>query len=446
MNVKKRYQKNGEKVMNSEEQYRIVPKKYTLSNGVKISTLKRTHLPIFVLRVYFPAGIFYETKENNGVSSLALKMLLEGTKRWSHTEIVHQLERAGIDYTCSNTSISFTCMKEVQPAMMNILCEMLTAWTAPLNRFEKLREEILHKLSIYFEDADNLLFDGFRARLYQGTQGELRIGGSLTSLQTLSREDVYHYMKKHFTANNLSIHVVGDFDESAFLQNLEQGLSSLPQGEFHELNLKNFRFRKQIGNYFVFKERNKCSVLLGHAGVRKWSRDFLKLRCMDLIFGMSGNLMNRLAARLREELGLCYEVFGDISTSASRIPGLFQLYIGTAPENLEYAVAEMKQTLQEFLDEGPTWDELEDAKLYLKGSLAFQMESNASLANLILERERYGLDEDFLQRELAGLDRIKIDDILKVARARLHPDRLVSFVVGKQGLNGSKELKWNREW
>ena len=174
---------------------------------------------------------------------------------------------------------------------------------------------------------------------------------------------------------------------------------------------------------------------MGHIGVRRWSEDYACLRLIDQVLGASSGFTSRLASKLREELGLCYYICGDVCSSAGRIPGIFQIMMGTSPENVEEAIGQIKVTIDELLSEGPELMELEDARSYLLGSMAFSFETNNSLVQLMTEKEVYNLQEDFLVQDRKRLNEITSQEFHRVAQKNLNLSKLHNVVVGARSPN-----------
>ncbi len=74
--------------------------------------------------------------------------------------------------------------------------------------------------------------------------------------------------------------------------------------------------------------------------------------------------------------------------------------------------------------------ELEDAKAYLTGSFPLTIETPSAIALQILNAVFYGLDLNELQTYRERVNAISADDIQRVAREYLRPDRLSIVLVG----------------
>src|SRR6267154_2113491 len=71
--------------------------KFELSNGLRILVREDARLPLIAMSAIFRCGLLCETEANNGITRIAAKTLLKGTKTRSAEQIADQLEAAGGD-------------------------------------------------------------------------------------------------------------------------------------------------------------------------------------------------------------------------------------------------------------------------------------------------------------------------------------------------------------
>jgi zinc protease len=422
-----------------------MPSTRVLSCKAKVFMEHRPWTRLFVLRFRFDIGILRENLEKNGQSALSVRMLLEGTKRQDHADLARAFESLGIDYQFAGDGWQFTCLRDQQDSLIDLVCELIRFPNLNSDRFNKLRVQAISELHSHLEDADSLAFYLNRRILCRSTPGELIPGGTPGSLRNLEVKDCQDFQDSFFLGSGLQFYVAGNFDKTRLIDGLERGLSSLKPGRVKPPEIQIQDYRKQKGAYCVVRDRHRFAVVMGHSGAVKWCEGFSVLKVLDQILGLGSGFTSRLSRRLREELGLCYQISGDLTTSASRIPGLFQVQIGTGPETVVQAMQEISKTLEKFLLEGPEEEEIEDTRRYMAGGFAFQLETNTALVNLMIEKELYHLEPDFLIREQAEFASVTRQQIHEAARTWLHPDQLLSVVVGPDSLEGFQSLSLEDE-
>jgi zinc protease len=123
-------------------------------------------------------------------------------------------------------------------------------------------------------------------------------------------------------------------------------------------------------------------------------------------------------------------VFAGITPSAGEEPGAFTAYIGTSPEHRAQAVEVFLAEIERMRREPPTVDEVRDVQAYLTGSFALGLERNVNLIRYAIQTKRFDLGFDYVHRYPDFVRAITPVEVLRVAQAHLHPDRIVVVSAG----------------
>src|SRR5262249_23752864 len=221
--------------------------------------------------------------------------------------------------------------------------------------------------------------------------------GRQKTVQALTREDCVAFHRKLFVPNNIVLAVVGDFDGETVIAEAMRLTAQWRRSEISEpaaLAVK--KPEKFTTKIVTMPQAAQLHFFLGHAGIKRKNPDFYKLLVMDYVLGRGPGFTDRLSARLRDREGLAYTVNADISSSASEQPGLFSGYIGTEPRNFERVKKMFLEEIRRIRDEKPKEDEVEDAKKYLLGSLAFRLITTELVAGQLIGIERFQLGLGYL--------------------------------------------------
>jgi zinc protease len=177
-------------------------------------------------------------------------------------------------------------------------------------------------------------------------------------------------------------------------------------------------------------DRKQANVYLGHVGVARDDPDHVALEVFENVLGTGAGFTDRLSKNIRDEKGLAYTVFGNITQNAGKVPGTLRLFAAVAPEKLSLALAEMRQELRRALEVPPTPEEIEGAKAALRGGMVFRCERSSDLASLLVLCERFRLGFDYPKRYLEQLAAVAPEQAVAAAKRHVHPDALVEVVVG----------------
>jgi zinc protease len=86
--------------------------------------------------------------------------------------------------------------------------------------------------------------------------------------------------------------------------------------------------------------------------------------------------------------------------------------------------------LNHFIEEPVTNEELADSQANYIGRLPLSLESNAGVANSVLNLERFDLGLDYLQRYAQSIRAVTPEAVLETARKYIHTDALVIVSAG----------------
>ena len=90
----------------------------------------------------------------------------------------------------------------------------------------------------------------------------------------------------------------------------------------------------------------------------------------------------------------------------------------------------IKTEIARMRDDGLSAAELRDAKTYLNGSFPLRMTSSGRIAGLLLAMQRLDLGIDYIERRPEYYNRITLDDVRRVAKRLLRPEKIYVVIVG----------------
>ena len=180
--------------------------------------------------------------------------------------------------------------------------------------------------------------------------------------------------------------------------------------------------------------KSQTNLVMGTLGPRRNAPDYLTATLGNNILGQFG-MMGRIGDVVREKAGLAY----DASTSLNSWieSGSWEVSAGVNPVNLDKAIQLILQELKRFTSEPVSQNELEDSQANFIGRLPLSLESNAGVANSILNLERFELGLDYLQKYPEKVMQITPEAILQTAQAYIDPEKLVIVSAGSEPKSGN---------
>jgi zinc protease len=173
----------------------------------------------------------------------------------------------------------------------------------------------------------------------------------------------------------------------------------------------------------------QAHVLMGQPGYKRSDPDYFALLVGNYILGGSG-LVSRLPIEVREKRGLSY------SAGSSFSPGLhagaFTVSLQTRPDQAQEALKVARDVVARFVADGPTEAELKAAKGFLIGGFPLLIDSNRKLMDNVANIAWNNLPLDYLDTWTAHVQAVTAADVKAALARKLHPDRMVTVIVGAQ--------------
>ncbi|NJN67950.1 MAG: insulinase family protein [Chloroflexaceae bacterium] len=405
----------------------------TLSNGMVVLVLNNPSSPTVSLCGAVGVGAIHETADRSGLADFTASALIRGTRSRTYQQMITETEARGcsIGADAGNHLSGFygKALSEDLPLMLEILADMLVHPTFPEPEMEKLRNQMLIDLREYEEDTGMRTTRALRSLLYPPDHPYSRLSfGTIETIQNISRDDMIAF-HQHYHPAATSIAIVGDVQPEAVVETLER--------IFGDWNPPETSLTRTLPDVPPLSGVQRCNMtipgkvqsdmVMGVHGITRTDPDYYAFLLGNLILGQLG-LFGRLGESVREKQGLAYHVSSSLQAGLGAGPWVATA--GVNPASVEQAIQAILHEIERFKREGPTSEELSDARAYLTGSMVLVLESNAGLVSTLLDLEIYGLGLDFIERFPDIINRVSREEIIAVARTYLSTEDYVVAVAG----------------
>ena len=132
---------------------------------------------------------------------------------------------------------------------------------------------------------------------------------------------------------------------------------------------------------------------------------------------------------VREKRGLAFSVNSAIQPF--RHTSDFAGGVATKNEEIGQSLDLIRAELTRIASEGPTAEELANAKSYVTGSFALGFDSNVKIANQLLWIWQEELGVGYIETRNQQIDAVTLDDMKRVAKRLFENKELIVTIVGK---------------
>ena len=393
-----------------------------LPNGL---TVLSEHIPgvrSIAIGAWVRAASLHEPRERMGVSHMLEHMVFKGTEHRSAHQIASALESLGgsLDaYTArEHTCFQARVLDEQLPQAADVILDLVFR---PLLRSADLKLErkvILEEIAMVEDTPDDLVFELHNAALWGAHPYGYSILGTRESVAGMPLESIRELHARAYHPPQVVVAASGNVEHAALLAVLEAaGWNDVPRGDgvaLHTLAPVPAAPTEQ----HVVRDGQQVHVVFGSATVRHSDPRRYTLMLVDNLFG--GGMSSRLFQRVREELGLAYSVYTFQSFHIDA--GTHGVYVGTARDTAEQAIAAVREELARLATDGIAEAELAMGKQQIKGQITLSMEGVTSRMYRAAAVELF--DEPFmpLDEVLAKIDAITVQDTRDVCAEFFRPE------------------------
>jgi len=405
--------------------------------GIEAWLIESHEVPLITVRFSFDGGALQEPDGKSGVAQMAAYLFNEGAGSFATDEFTRRRNRIGAHLVADTGFLHFTVHFSTPASHKDEAFELLRlAIGAP--RFDdepiaRARREYTADIKATQKDPGSVASQALRRRLYGKHRMADWVIGTIEDLQNIGRDDIETYRRRVFARANLKIAVVGDIDARTLAPLLDQVFAGVPAKA--ELRPASEMAGTAGGCQAIEMDVPQTAVLFGALTPRLNQRQNLANSILTAI--LSEPLTGRLFMEVREKRGLVYSINAGYSHYTNF--GVFSGSFGAAAENVPAAMAVTERELRRMVDEGPTEQEVADAKNALVGQILLGLDTSAKLAGLVLALQIDALPITYLDDVGAEIATITVQDVWNVARLLIRPDHLAVVMVGKLGQAGACE-------
>ncbi len=405
------------------------------ANGAVVYFVEARELPIVDVNVVFDAAGSRDG-ELPGLAALTNGLLAEGAGDLSADSIAEGFAELGVEFGNSSlrdmASVSLRSLsdpKKLDPAV-ELLSLVLTRPGFPADAFDRVRNQMRVQVRLDRESPGKVVTKAFYAGLYGDHPYGQPPGGTETSLAALTRDDVVRFHERHYVGRNAIVAIVGNLDRAAAERLASTVVGGLPAGAAAPPLPEVSPLRKATSER-IEHPSSQTHLRLGQPGIARDDEDYYALYVGNHAFGGSG-LVSLLSEEVREKRGLSYSVYSRFSPM--RREGPFTIGLQTRNDQADTALQVARDTLRRFVEAGPTEQELKAAKQNITGGFPLQIDSNGKIVTYLAIIGFYDLPMDYLERFTDRIDAVTRDQVRDAFRRRVHPDRLLTVLVGGQDL------------
>lgn len=333
--------------------------KFYLDNGVKCILYKRNEIHSISIKVHVNVGALDESESENGISHFIEHLAFDGTEKFKTWQDVNNYNNDISGFTNAYTNNTATVYYGTYPShyydqALNYLSELSINPTHLEDAIQKERTVIIDEKKTYDDTTEYRQYRNMIESRFNKTKDSpyfYEVIGTEPNLKRFTREEIRAFYEKFYTPKNIEVYVVGNFEEKELKDALAKYFGQFNRGSESDSVKK---YKSDYPEYSEFKissvqKKDIDQIYLaftfpGFEFTLRNLEDRIKINFLNTMIASSTFQTSLLWARLREELGIVYDVsaynYGIFSRAINVIETSF------SKEHLETVITEVYKALQ----------------------------------------------------------------------------------------------------
>jgi predicted Zn-dependent peptidase len=408
-----------------------------LDNGLRLLTEPMPHVRSVTIGVWLTRGSRHESDLRSGIAHFVEHMLFKGTSTRSAEDIAQEIDSIGgqLDAFTAKEYAGYyiKVLDEHLPLALNLLSDIVLNPAFRDQDIDREKKVVLEEIKMVEDTPDDLVHELFSQHFWEAHPLGRPILGSPDTVEALTSDVLRRYFEGAYVAQNVVIAAAGNLEHARVRDLVTTAFERIPaSGEAYTEGPPTV-----VPQVITrVKDLEQSHLCLGTSSYPQRHDDRYVSYILNTVLG--GSMSSRLFQNVRERRGLAYAVFSGLS--AYRDAGAITVYAGCANEAvgevIDLVVEELRGLKRAPIPEA----ELRRAKDHLKGSLMLSLENTASRMSHLARQEIY-FDRHFgLDETLAGVERVSVGDLQRVANDLFSDGSVGVTVLGPgDGLNLTRE-------
>ena len=388
--------------------------------GIKAYLVEDHSNPLIAVNFAFKGGGSTQDPDGKeGLSNLLTGLLDEGAGDIKSADFQAKLDDLGVsmsfDTGYDNFTGSFRTITDFEDQAFDLLALALTKPRFDEEPVNRIRGQIVTGILADQNDPDEIASRAFRETVFAGHPYARPSEGTAETLAKVTAEDLEAFRAKVFARDDLVVGVVGDITPEDLKKRLDQVFGGLAEkAELKTVPMAEPAFGKEVTVDLAVPQTN---IRVALPGMLRSDKDFFSAYLMNHVLG-GGSFTSWLYEEIREKRGLAY---GATSYLASYDhAGILGIATATRADAAPQTVDIIRKEIERMATTGPTQDELDKAKAYVKGSYAVRnLDSSLAVAQTLVGIQLDDLGIDYIDERQALIDAVTLDDVKAVAKKLL---------------------------
>ena len=410
-----------------------------IAPGISGYIVSDRSLPLVNFTVFFEQPRAPMALKDEAASSMVGSMLRRGGGGGiSAKALDDSLEfiSAGLSSSVSTYTSMFDidCLSKDFADMLKLSKQVLTAPAFDKEQFEILRANFLTAYDRRYDTPAKVL-SALKAKVNYAPNPRLW-DANAADYKKVTVADLKRLAQGVYANGRIVFALSGDVDKDSAVTVLKEFFAGWNES-FAKNDKKNSKpavqeptplsFVRKPGIYVVDKDISQANISINQPFVRRPHVDYYPAAVANFILG-GGSFTSRLMNRVRSDEGLAYSVYSSVGNDY-RDTAMVTIALQTKVESVEFALKLIREVVNEFAEQGPTEEELSQAKKALIESLPSLFDSPEATAVIFAKGELVGKTYDHYLDYVKEINAVTADQVKAMVKKYFDMDKMTTSIV-----------------
>jgi len=386
---------------------------HTLNNSIRIiHRFEKSNVSHVGLMVN--TGTRDETEKESGMAHFIEHMVFKGTKKRSSWHVLSRIENVGGEMnaftTKEETCLHASFLSPFYENCIELFSDITFHSVFPDKEIKKEKDVIIDEINSYNDSPSELIYDDFEGQLFKNHALGRNILGSIETVEKFSRQDIFRFINKNYSTNQMVLASVGDIDFKKLVMLAEKYFGAIPKSEKETKRIP-------FTNYQPEQKRFEKDSYLTHLviGNLAYPRSHPNKSGMVLLNNLLGGpaMNTRLNLAIREKHGIGYTIESAYQPYSDT--GVFAIYLGIDKKQLEKSIFLVNQELKKLREVKLGSIQLHRLKRQAIGQFAIGNESRLNEMLGIAKSHLYKPVVRNIEEIITEIEKVSAEDLIEVA-------------------------------
>lgn len=410
------------------------PKDYRveIAEGITGYIVSDSTLPLVDFTVYFEESNLPQVLKDQAAFEMVGSMIRRGSGGGiSAHALEDSLEFVSASISTSvgtfTSAFDINCLSSYFPSMLELAKKVLTAPAFDKDQLEIMKANYVTAYERRFETPAKVL-SALKSKVNYLPNPRLWDANS-AEYKAVTAADVKHLAKGVFSSKRIVFALAGDVKKDSAVVMLKKFFSGWNvAAKTEKTEPTALTFARKPGVYVVDKDITQANITMNQPFVKRPHPDYYPTAVASFILG-GGSFSSRLMNRVRSDEGLAYSVYSTVGNDY-RDTAMTTIALQTKVETVDFALKLVFEEVEKLAKDGPTDEELVQAKKSLVESLPSLFDSPAATASIFARGELVGKSDDHYLDYVKEVNAVTAEQVKAMIAKYFSKDKMTISIVG----------------